>query len=212
VRWAWSCYVWLPNTTVAAPALDRTLTLLAMAAMLVAASPFPQAFTSASFLFACVLMAVRVLHVVLFILSTREDPQQRGVLQRLIPSLLAGPALILAAAFVNSPYRELNWLAAVAVDVSGPLVAGVEGFQVMPAYFVERHGSMIIIALGEAIVQIGVGAGADLGRPPVLAGAVLGVLICAALWWTYFGSAHHRRFDGYRRRARRAGSLASGNR
>jgi hypothetical protein len=51
----------------------------------------------------------------------------------------------------------------------------------MPAYFVERHGSMIIIALGEAIVQIGVGAGADLGRPPVLAGAVLGVLICAAV-------------------------------
>jgi low temperature requirement protein LtrA len=120
--WAWSCYVCLPNTTVTAPALDRTLILLAMAAMLVAAVALPQAFASASFLFACVLMAVRVLHVVLFIRSTREAPAAR-VLQRLIPSLLAGPALILAAAFGNSPYRELMWLAAVAVDVSGPLVA-----------------------------------------------------------------------------------------
>jgi low temperature requirement protein LtrA len=57
---------------------------------------------------------------------------------------------------------------------------------VLPRYFVDRHGSIIIIALGETIVQVGTGA-RELSQPAVLAAVVLAVLIAGQLWWSYFG-------------------------
>jgi low temperature requirement protein LtrA len=57
----------------------------------------------------------------------------------------------------------------------------------VPSYFVHRHGLVIIIALGEAIIALGAGASEDVHHPVVLGAVVLGVLITASLWWTYFG-------------------------
>ena len=71
-------------------------------------------------------------------------------------------------------------------DYGAPAVLGLGGFRVSPSYFVSRHGSIIIIALGEAIVELGAGA-TDLHRFPVIAAMVLGVAIMATFWWTYFG-------------------------
>jgi low temperature requirement protein LtrA len=65
-------------------------------------------------------------------------------------------------------------------------VRGVSGFRVHAGHFVERHGLIIIIALGESIVAIGVGASGLALRAGVVVGAVLGVALAAALWWTYF--------------------------
>ena len=104
-----------------------------------------------------------------------------------MPGLLVGPVLIVAAAFVASPYRELLWVAAAAVDFGSPLIARISELRVVPSYFVARHGSVIIIALGETIVELGAGATEDLHHPRVLGAVVLGVLISASLWWTYFG-------------------------
>jgi low temperature requirement protein LtrA len=187
VWWAWTCYAWLTNTSAAASAAARIMVLLAMAAMLVAAIALPQAFARDALVFACALLGVRILHVVLYLLSVRNEPRLRTAVRRLTPGLVASPALIVAAAFAKPPFRELLWVAAAALDAGGPLVAGVAGFQVLPRHFVERHGAIIIIALGEAIVSVGAGAGEDLQGLPVLAAVILGVLICALLWWSYFG-------------------------
>ena len=51
------------------------------------------------------------------------------------------------------------------LDMGGPLFFGAEGWQLVPGHFAERHGLIVIIALGESIVAIGVGAevGVDAG-------------------------------------------------
>ena len=74
---------------------------------------------------------------------------------------------------------------ALALDFGGPYFFGVEGWQLVPGHFAERHGLIIIIALGESIVEIGAGAAGhlDLG---IGVAAVLGVAVAAAMWWVYF--------------------------
>lgn len=79
------------------------------------------------------------------------------------------------------------WVTAAAADFGSPLIAGINGLRVVPAYFIHRHGLVIIIALGEAIIALGAGASERLDRPGVLGAVLLGVLITGTLWWTYFG-------------------------
>ena len=134
--------------------------MAAMAGMLVAAIALPGAFADDALVFglAFSFRYVRVLYVVMLILDVGPDPRARSTAIRLLPSLLAGPALIVTAAFVDPPSRELLWIVAALIDVGGPLVVGVGGLRVLPAYFVDRHAAIIIIALGETIVQVGRGA------------------------------------------------------
>lgn len=188
VWWAWVCYAWLSNTSSTASVPERFLTLLSIPAMLLAAIALPAAFGPDAVTFALSYLVVRLLHVVLLLLDA-QGSEQLAAARRLVPHFVAGPALVVAAAYVSSPYQELLWVLAAAIDLGGPLVAGVGGFRVMPNYFVERHGLIVIIVLGEAIVRTGAGAGAGalLGEPIVLVGATLGVLICGGLWWSYFG-------------------------
>lgn len=95
--------------------------------------------------------------------------------------------MLVAAAFFDTPERELLWIVAAVMDLSGAGPGRTTGWSVTPAYFVERHGLIIIIALGEAIVGVGAGAEAALPRPSVVTAVLLAVLIAAGLWWSYFG-------------------------
>jgi low temperature requirement protein LtrA len=74
----------------------------------------------------------------------------------------------------------------VVIDYGAPAVLGLGGFRVSPSYFVSRHGSIIIIALGEVIVELGAAA-TDLSRPEVIATLRVDVAVMATFWWTYFG-------------------------
>jgi low temperature requirement protein LtrA len=69
--------------------------------------------------------------------------------------------------------------------MGGPYLFGSEGWKLVPEHFAERHGLIVIIALGESIVAIGVGASGALTLGIAVA-AVLGVSLTAAMWWTYF--------------------------
>jgi low temperature requirement protein LtrA len=75
---------------------------------------------------------------------------------------------------------------AIAFDWSAPLIVGTRGWEVHASYFAERYGLIVIIALGESIVAIGVGLSGVALDAGLLVGAGLGVVIAAALWWTYF--------------------------
>lgn len=187
VWWAWVCFAWLTNTTADAGVAARSLTFAAMAAMLVAATALPGAFAARALLFAVAYLCVRLVHLVLLVLETGQSREQRSAAIHLVPSLLAGPCLVLIAAFLDAPYRELVWILAALIDLGGPLVVGVRGLRVLPRYFVDRHGSIIIIALGETIVQVGTGANRHLSQPGVLTAVVLALLISGQLWWSYFG-------------------------
>jgi low temperature requirement protein LtrA len=186
--WAWVCYAWLTNMFEMARVIHTTLIILAMAAMLIAVIALPTAFTTGALVFGLALLAVRLINAGMFIASSSlDDVELASTIRRLAPRLLVGPALIVAAAFVASPYRELLWIAAAVVDFGTPLIVGTDGLRVVPSYFIERHGSVIIIALGETIIALGAGASEGLSHPGVLGAVVLGVLISATLWWTYFG-------------------------
>ena len=207
VWWAWVCYAWLTNASGDAGPGHRLLIFLAMAAMLVAAVALPQAFGSRALVFGLAFLAVRLIHVAMLALEVRSEADVGAAALRLVPTLLTGPALLVVAAFVDTPGRELLWIAAAVIDFSGPVLVGTAGWGVAPAYFVERHGQIIIIALGEAIVQVGAGAEASLGRLGVVAAVLLAVLIAAGLWWSYFGylrGGAERRLRGTENRERRA--------
>lgn len=186
--WAWVCYSWLTN---AVPAEDRTPARLvlfsAMAAMLVAGLAVPGAFGETGVLFGACYLAVRLLHVALYAVAAgAEDSDTRRAVLRLVPGFLIGPALLVVAGFLDGFLQAAFWAAALGIDYGVALVRGVSGLRVHAGHFVERHGLVIIIALGESVVAIGVGAaGLELGAGVVMA-AVLGVVVAAGLWWAYF--------------------------
>jgi low temperature requirement protein LtrA len=187
VWWAWVGYTWLINTFDTANVWHQAVVIAAMAAMLVAAAALPAAFASGALVFAIALLAVRLIHVLKFVaLSSHDDDELRQGTLRLAPAFVAAPACIVAAAFLHTPIRELMWVVAAVIDYGAPAVLGLGGFRVSPSYFVSRHGSIIIIALGEVIVQLGAAA-TDLRRLEVIAALVVGVAIMATFWWTYFG-------------------------
>jgi low temperature requirement protein LtrA len=185
--WAWGGYVWLTNAVPAEEVIPaRLVILIAMAAMLVASLAVPDAFGEYGVLFGLAYFVVRLLHVALFVLATGVPSEAHQAMLRLAPGFLGAPALLIPAGFVDGFAQGALWAVAIGIDLGVSLVGGVSGFRVHAGHFVERFGLIVIIALGESIVSIGVGAsGLDLGTGVVLA-AVLGVALAAALWWAYF--------------------------
>jgi low temperature requirement protein LtrA len=90
------------------------------------------------------------------------------------------------AGFLDGAARMAVWAVALAIDYLWLLVGGMRGWRVSPEHFVERHGLIIIIAIGESIVAIGVGAAGIPLDGPTIAAALLGIVIASALWWSYF--------------------------
>jgi low temperature requirement protein LtrA len=184
--WAWSGYAWLTNTLDPDEGAVRGAMLVAVGAMFVAALAVPDAFGRHGVVFGAAFLIVHVMHVTLYALAGRGDPDLLAAVLRMAPSALVGAALIIAAGFVEGGVRPVLWVAAIAVGYGGPLFAGVSGWRVHAGHFAERHGLILIIALGESFVAIGVGArGTGLGTGVIVA-AVLGLVIATSFWLAYF--------------------------
>ena len=177
--WAWASYAWLTNTVDADDGIVLAVMLVATAALFVAALAVPEAFGSHRLVFALAFLVVQVMFVGLFAVAGRAEPDLLAAVLRMARTTLLGGALIVAAAFVDSGLRPLLWLAAVAVGFVGPILVGVRGWRVHLAHFAERHGLILIIALGEALAAIGLGARSTPLGGEVIVAAVLGVLIAA---------------------------------
>jgi low temperature requirement protein LtrA len=184
--WAWGAYAWLTNTLDPEEGAVRLAMLGAMGAMLLVALAVPGAFEDDGVLFGVAYFAVRVLHLVLYAIAARGDPDLLGAVVRLTPTAVTGPALIVVAGFLDGPAQIALWAAALGIDYLGALFGRMRGFRVSPGHFAERHGLVVIIALGESIVAIGVGAAGLALDAGVVAAALLGMGVAAALWWAYF--------------------------
>ena len=184
---AWALYSWLTNAVPAEEVIPARLVIfLAMAAMFVASLAVPDAFGEYGVIFGIAYFVVFFLQVLLFALSTGRDPEQRRAILRLAPGFWGAPALLIVAGFLDGFAQGALWAVALASAYGVGVVRGVAGFRIHPGHFAERHGLIIIIALGESIVAVGVGAsGVGLG-PAVLVAVVLGIALAAALWWAYF--------------------------
>jgi low temperature requirement protein LtrA len=184
--WAWTGYAWLTNTLEPEEGRVRAGMFGAMAAMLVVALAVPHAFGGDAVLFGVAYLLVRLLHLLLYTIAGRRDPDLLGAVLRFAPSATVAPAIILAAGFVDGLPRTALWVVALAVDYLGALIGRGAGWRVSPAHFAERHGLIVIIALGESIIAIGVGAAGVSLTPGIVSAAVLGIVVIAALWWAYF--------------------------
>ncbi len=184
--WAWTGYAWLTNTLEPEEGQVRAGMFGAMAALLVVALAVPEAFESDAVLFGVAYLIVRLLHLLLYTIAGKRDPDLLGAVLRFTPSATLAPAIILAAGFVDGRARVALWVVALAVDYLGALIGHGAGWRVSPAHFAERHGLIVIIALGESIIAIGVGSRGDSLTSGILSAAVLGIVAIAALWWSYF--------------------------
>ena len=186
--WAWAAYAWLTNTVDPEEEAVWGAILVAMAAMFVAALAVPDAFGRHGVVFGVAFLIVNVMHLTLYTLGARArgDRDLLAAILRIAPSALVGAALILAAGFADGGLRTMLWVVALAVGFLGPLVVGMGGWRVEPAHFVERHGLIIIIAIGESLIAIGLGARATALSTGVIVAAVLGLVVVMSFWLAYF--------------------------
>jgi low temperature requirement protein LtrA len=183
--WSWVGYAWLTSVVDPEEGTVRLAMFAAMAAFLVVALCVPGAFGDEALLLACAYFVVRFAQIGLFVIASRDDPGLRHAVAGLAVSTGIGTGLLVLASSLDGLPQGAVWALALALDMGGPLLIDSSGWRLEPSHFAERHGLIVIIALGESIVAIGVGAehGVDAG---VVVAAVLGVVVAGALWWLYF--------------------------
>lgn len=183
--WAWGGYAWLTSVVDPEQGMIRLVIFAAMAAMLIASLSVPEAFAGLGLAFALAIGVFRALHIALFVLASPDDPELRRSVIGLGVSTAIGVGLLACASLFDGATQAAFWVLALALDLGGPYFFGVEGWRLVPGHFAERFGLIVLIALGESIVAIGVGAAGHLDFEIGVA-AVLGMGIAAGLWWIYF--------------------------
>ena len=202
--WSWVSYSWLGNQTHVDEGIMRLGLSAVMVAMFIAALAIPEAFTdlegglSGPLVLALAYLTVRVLHLVLYFYAAMDDkPLQRQVIKTSV-AMFAGSTLIIVGAVIGGPAQTWFWLGGLVVDIALTYLTSSGGnWRVhSAAHWTERHGLVVILALGESIVAIGVGASQEPVSVPILLGAVFGIALSVCLWWLHFDvtaiGAEHR--------------------
>jgi low temperature requirement protein LtrA len=184
--WAWAAYAWLTNTLNPEEGIVRIAMFIVMAAMLIVALAVPEAFDEHGVVFGVAYLVVRTMHLALYALAARGDHDLLGAVLRMTPSSTISGVLILTAGFLDGDLRTALWVIALAIDYLGVLFGRGRGWRLSPGHFAERHGLIVLIAIGESIVALGVAATGTPLTAGVIASALVGMTIATALWWTYF--------------------------
>ncbi|MFG2052590.1 low temperature requirement protein A [Micromonospora sp. NPDC048930] len=143
-------------------------------------------------------MVIRAVHLALYAHATRGRPVARHKLYQFIPEIVVTTLLLLVAALVPHMTTDADvglwlrdglWIAVVVIQYATGLLAGTGGWAITSAeHWTERYDLILIIALGESVISVGVG-GNLLGKPvtwPAIPAAMMGILFTAALWWAHF--------------------------
>jgi low temperature requirement protein LtrA len=186
IWWAWTGYAWLTNALEPEEGRVRAGMFGAMAAMLVVALAVPGAFGADAVLFGVAYLLVRLINLVLYAIAGRRDPDLLRALIAFAPAATIGAGCILVAGFIDGGAQTALWVVGLAALYGGALIGRGRGWHISPAHFAERYGLIVIIALGESIIALGVGAAGFSLSAGIISAAVLGVVVVAALWWAYF--------------------------
>ncbi len=188
---AWAAFAWLGNTAKADEGLVRLSLVGGLMALFVVALAIPEAFDdssaglSAPLVLALAYSVLRLAHLLVYrVVAAGDSGLQRQLFRMLLPVSLASVLLVVGAL---RPHPAPWWLASLIVDAAGIYAGGVDGWRLpSPGHFAERHGLIIIVAIGESIVAIGLGVGQTPLTGIVLLAAFLGLEVSVCLWWLYF--------------------------
>jgi low temperature requirement protein LtrA len=179
--WMYGGYVWLSNARTPVRTGERLLMLAGMAGFLIMALAIPDAFGRDG-------VALGVGYLIVVLIHSWMYQRINSNIARVAPFNLAAALLVIAAGVVEGAAAYVLWAAALALQVLSPLFIRVRGrFAIQPTHFTERHGALVIIVLGESVVDIGIGAEGHTVTVSLALSAVLGLALTAALWWAYFG-------------------------
>ncbi|RBY95777.1 low temperature requirement protein A [Blastococcus sp. TF02-8] len=188
----WCSYTWLGNQARADEGVVRLAVIVAMVATFLAALAIPEAWgdegggISAPVVLAVALAVVRLLHLGVYAVAALGDAGLRRQLVRTAVPVGMAVTLLVTGAVLGGPTQTVLWGIALVVDYAGVYAAGTDWRLPAPGHFAERYGLIVIIALGESIIAVGVGV-ADLPlTAAAIAAAVLGLAVSVALWWSYF--------------------------
>ncbi|HEX9526362.1 MAG TPA: low temperature requirement protein A, partial [Streptosporangiaceae bacterium] len=185
--WMYGGYAWLTNTRSPARNPERLLLVFGMTGFLIVGLAIPQAFGGDGVAFGLGYLLVVLVHAVLYARVNRQ-------IWRIAPFNVTSALLVIAAGFTSGIARYALWVAALVIQAGAPLVVRLGGrFEIRPGHFAERHGALVIVAIGESVAAIGLGAiGLRVGINLVIA-SVAGLALSVALWWMYFGSGDDER-------------------
>jgi low temperature requirement protein LtrA len=190
--WMYGGYAWLTNTRTPSRPPERILLLVGMAGFFIAGLAIPHGFgagTGTKLALGLGYLVVVAVHSALFF---RVNRNILGV----APFNVTSALLVIVAAVTPEAASYALWAAAVAVQWFSPLIFNPGGrFDISPAHFAERHGALVIVALGESVAAIGISAAPGGVTATVILSAVLGLALSAALWWVYFGSGDDERAE-----------------
>jgi low temperature requirement protein LtrA len=185
IWWMYGGYAWLTNAVSADRTNRRILLLGGMGSYFLLALTVPEAFSSNGLAFGLAYLAIVGIHTTLF---TRAASQHVvHAILRISPLNILSALLVLAGGVVGGTAQYLLWAGAVVLQWLTPTILGLQGFEVGPAHFVERHGLVLIVAIGESVVAVGVGAAGLAVDGQLVLAALLGLALSACLWWLYFG-------------------------
>jgi low temperature requirement protein LtrA len=190
---AWCSYAWLGNQAKADEGVVRAGIVLAMMPLFVAALAIVESFDDipggwyGPLTFAIAVILVRVMHLLVYAVAAGDDRGLQLQLVRTAVPVAVFAVLLIVGSFLDTSAQLVVWAVAVAVDYAGIYLGGAEGWRLnAPTHFAERHGLIVIIALGESIVALGVGAADEPVSAPLVTAVVLGLGVAVALWWAYF--------------------------
>src|SRR4029077_10966697 len=176
-------YAWLTNNVGTEGTVARLLLLLGMAGFLVIALGTPDVADRDGFAFGLAYLAVVLVHAGLFMSAPSSSAR---AMYRVAPFNVAGALLVVTAGLAPARWNLAFWVAALLTLLTAILTRGERGFQLRADHFAERHGAIILIALGESVAGLGGGAGEVPVRLPLVRAALLGLALAAALWSSYF--------------------------
>ncbi|MEU8138792.1 low temperature requirement protein A [Streptodolium elevatio] len=189
--WMYSGHVWLNNAAPPTTPARRCLLMIGMAGFLVVSLAIPHAFVDgdSATAFGWGYLVVALVHTAMFATSGAG----RAALARIAPVNLASAVLVVVGAYLEDTTQIATWAAAAVVQIAAPHLLDAMRFPLRAGHFVERHGLVVVIALGESVIAIGAGAqGLELDLK-LIATAVLTLMLCFALWWAYFGDDEESR-------------------
>jgi low temperature requirement protein LtrA len=195
---AWSAYAWLGNQARADEGVVRVAFVGAMFAMFVAALTIPESFADlpgglyAPLVFAVCYTAVRLGHLVCHFVAAGGDAGERRQLLLTGTPITVACALLVAGGALGPPRQTVLWTLAVVVSYGGVWFSGTAGWRLpSPGHFADRHGLILIVALGESLIAIGTGVATQPISVPMVVGSVLGFRVAVSLWWLYFDVVAH---------------------